>query len=386
VKSLIVAAQAEVRAAGGVGHCPWSEYSPEKETALSVSPKRPTSSAATRSPSSDRIRPWLTGNSLKARASRTCARLCVLGCKTIRTTGGDPCLPTNPSHAAFALYESEIRKEALQSPHTWHNRPKVAAPSRSPEPVPRARRLTKAAGVMFAAIVFCFPTMLASASTVPLRTLPTTNWSGYGLAGSGFTGVTGTFNVPAPHRSASCLEDTAIWVGVDGLHNHDLLQAGIAETGFTQTAPPDWPSAGFSGLVCTGRVGVYAWWEDLPSVAERVDLPIHVGDSVTVSIFKMSPGWWALAVHDLTAKQSFLLAQPYAGPQTSVEWVVEASQVVGLSRNPVPFDAVHFSDLSAQGEVRDLERFRPGLNTFFTSGPNFVASTAQLMRSGFAVH
>ena len=35
------------------------------------------------------------------------------------------------------------------------------------------------------------------------------NWSGYGLAGSGFTGVAGTFNVPAPLQSASCLEDTA---------------------------------------------------------------------------------------------------------------------------------------------------------------------------------
>jgi Peptidase A4 family len=330
VKSLIVAARAEARTVGGGGHCPWS--------------------------------------------------------KTIRTTGRHLRSPTKRSHATLALDVSEIRTEAVQRRHTWHGRSKVAGPPGSREPAPRARRLTKIAGVIFAAAVFSFPTMLASASTVPLRTMSTTNWSGYGLAGSGFTGVTGTFNVPAPHRSASCLEDTAIWVGVDGLHNHDLLQAGIAETGFTQTAPPDWPSAGFSGLVCTGRVQVYAWWEDLPSAAERVDLSVKVGDSVTVSIFKMSPGWWALAVHDLTAKQSFLLAQPYAGPQTSVEWVVEASQVVGFSRDPVPFDAVNFSDLGAQGEVRDLERFSPGLNTFFTSSPDFVASTARLMRSGFAVH
>jgi hypothetical protein len=119
---------------------------------------------------------------------------------------------------------------------------------------------------------------------------------------------------------------------------------------------------------------------------EGVDLPVKVGDSVTVSIFKMSPGWCALAVHDLTAKHSFLLAQAFAGPQTSVKWVVEAPEIMGPLRDPVPFTAVHFHDLGAQGEVRDLERFSPGSSTFFRSRPDVVASTAQLMRSGFAVH
>lgn len=47
---------------------------------------------------------------------------------------------------------------------------------------------------------------------------------------SGFTGVSVTFNVPAPLRSASCLEETSVWVGVDGVDDHDLLKVGIAET------------------------------------------------------------------------------------------------------------------------------------------------------------
>jgi Peptidase A4 family len=234
-----------------------------------------------------------------------------------------------------------------------------------------------------AALVFFFPTVPASASAVAVNAM--SNWSGYGLAGSGFTGVTGTFNVPAPVESASCLEDTAVWVGVDGLGNPDLLQAGIAEVGFAQASPVSWPSAGWPGLICSGGAQIYAWWEELPSAAERVDLPIRVGDSVSVSIFRMSPGWWALAVHDLTAKRSFLSAEPYAGPQTSVEWVVEAPEVMGAVRDPVRVTAVHFRDLDAQGEVRHLERFNPGLGTFLTSHPDSVASTAQLMRSGFAV-
>jgi hypothetical protein len=65
--------------------------------------------------------------------------------------------------------------------------------------------------------------------------------------------------------------------------------------------------------------------------------------------------------------------------------VVEAPEIAAFLRNPVRFSAVHFRDLSAQGEVGGLERFSPGLDTFFTSRPSLVASTAQLMRSGFAV-
>lgn len=185
------------------------------------------------------------------------------------------------------------------------------------------------------------------------------------------------------------LEETAVWVGVDGLDNRDLLQAGIAEANFapaTTHTPSYAPSSGLSGVTCLARPQVYAWWEDLPSAPVRVALPVKVGDSVTVSIFNMSPGWWALAVHDLTARQSFLLAQPYGGPKTSVEWVVEAPQVLGLPRDPVPFSAVHFRDLGAQGEVRDLERFNLSSGASFTSRPDVVAGTEQLMRSGFAVH
>ncbi len=106
---------------------------------------------------------------------------------------------------------------------------------------------------------------VAPGSIVPVITIRTVNWSVYILAGSHFTWLTGTFNVPTPTESASCVQQTAVWVGVDGLHNHDLLQAGVWEGGSvvpaSQISPP-W--AGTSG-VCSGQVEVYAWWEDLPS-------------------------------------------------------------------------------------------------------------------------
>ena len=214
--------------------------------------------------------------------------------------------------------------------------------------------LRGAALILLALVLSVFLTAPAWASPVHVASTPTVNWSGYALAGSGFTGVTGTFNVPAPLKSTSCLEETSVWVGIDGLHNHDLLQAGVAERGFTvpsRRTQTTWPAPGVAPLLCGGRAQIYAWWEDLPSGPVQVDLPVHVGDSVTVSIFKMSPGWWALALHDLTAKQSFFLAQRYDGPQTSVEWVVEAPDVMGLTRGPVPFSTVDFHDLDADGHA-----------------------------------
>lgn len=59
---------------------------------------------------------------------------------------------------------------------------------------------------------------------------------------------------------------------------------------------------------------------------------------------------------------------------------------MGLLRAPVPFNAVQFRDLGARGQARDVERFILPTGPGVTSVPDVVTSTAQLMRSGFAVH
>ncbi len=227
------------------------------------------------------------------------------------------------------------------------------------------------------------PTAPAPASPVPIKMMSSLNWSGYAVTGSAFTGVTGTFNVPVPLKSPDCLEETSVWVGVDGANNYDLLQAGVDESTFAVPRSPVNPWQPTN--LCTGKVQVDAWWEDLPSAPVRVKLPVNMGDEVTVAIFKMSPGWWALAVHDLTTGHSFMRVQPYGGPQTSVEWVVEAPEVMNIMTNPVPFSTVDFGDLAAQGELRGLDQISFGSKGHYTSGPGALASTAQLMHSGFAV-
>lgn len=260
----------------------------------------------------------------------------------------------------------------------------LVGPGRARPSNPQGRLTRWGVCALLALVLSMAPTAPASASPVPVKMVSSLNWSGYALTGAAFTGVTGTFNVPVPRKPSACLEEASVWVGVDGVGTSDLLQAGVDESSFAVPRSPSnpwWPPTD----PCTGQVHVYAWWEDLPSAPVRVNFPVNVGDDMTVSIFKMSPGWWALAVHDLTSGHSFMRVQPYGGPQTSVEWVVEAPQVMDLTRNPVPFGTVDFRDLAAQGELRDLERVSFASKGYFTSSPDAVASTAQLMRSGFAV-
>jgi Peptidase A4 family len=221
---------------------------------------------------------------------------------------------------------------------------------------------------------------------IPMVALSTINWSGYALAGSDFTSVTGTFNVPVPPKSVRCLEQSAVWVGVDGLDNRDLLQAGVVESAFEPPSNPSQVEWSAPGIICPRDVQVYAFWEDLPSGSKRTDLPVKAGDELSVSIFKMSPGWWALAVHDISSGHSWLLSQPYSGPGTSVEWVVEAPQVMALVTDPIPFSTVNFGYLGAEGEASDLVRISFGSPGKFASSPDLVASTTQLMRRGFQVH
>ena len=235
-------------------------------------------------------------------------------------------------------------------------------------------------------VLSLFLTPPAWASPVRVAAIPTVNWSGYTLAGTGFTSVTGTFNVPAPLKTP-CLEETSVWVGIDGLHNHDLLQAGVAERGFTvpsRRTQTTWPAPGAAPVLCGGQVQIYAWWEDLPSAPVQVDLPVHVGDSVTVSIFKMSPGWWALVMHDLTAKQSFFLAQRYDGPNLG-GMGGRGTGCHGPHEGPVPFSTVEFHDLDADGHAHGVERFIFSSGRHWASPTGVVASMAQLRRTGFAV-
>ena len=173
-------------------------------------------------------------------------------------------------------------------------------------------RVTDAAGASATSSV----SIVVTGPTIPTPSLGTSkNWSGYYLNGSGFTAVSSTFTVPNVSASSTNTY-TAEWVGVDGVSNSNLIQAGVSE----------------NYSAATNRVTTYAWWEILPAPDTPISLAIvspSAGDRMTVSISQQSVGLWSVRVSDDTKGQVFTISLSYSGPLTSAEWIVEAPADLG---------------------------------------------------------
>lgn len=107
------------------------------------------------------------------------------------------------------------------------------------------------------------------------------NWSGYALDSGPFSQVTGSFRVPYLTTDATCNEETSEWVGLDGLDNSSLVQAGVSES---MTDP-------FTGECDPGQFYAWAWWEVLPADATPITswasgspAVVNAGDWVSVTI------------------------------------------------------------------------------------------------------
>jgi hypothetical protein len=167
------------------------------------------------------------------------------------------------------------------------------------------------------------------------------NWSGYDVIGGPFTAVAATFNVPdVPVTSTDT--DTSEWIGIDGVSNANLIQAGVGET------------------VQGGTKSVYAWWEILPAPATLIPtLVVNANDQVTVAIVRQADGNWLIQIQDLTDQQSWHSTFAYSGPLSSAEWIVEAPtaavdmsvEVLGQYSPPV-----RFTNLGLGGAVSTLEQ------------------------------
>jgi hypothetical protein len=141
----------------------------------------------------------------------------------------------------------------------------------------------------------------------PPRTDHPSNWSGWDFRGGPFTDVVGTFNVPRL-RASSRATVTSEWVGIDGISDSSLIQAGVTE----EYSPT------------TKAVTTYTWWEILPAANTPIRMSVSPGDLFTVAIGKVSGSLWEITLDDLTNGQTFDIDENYSGPGTSEEWIVEA--------------------------------------------------------------
>jgi hypothetical protein len=173
------------------------------------------------------------------------------------------------------------------------------------------------------------------------------NWSGYAVSesspsglscvpasGAAYTSVTGTWTVPTVSGTRRSSTYSAAWTGIDGFTDADLIQAGTEQD--------------FTG----GSAHYSAWWEILPAAETPIPgITVEPGDSITVSITKVSSTQWTISLTDNgkaghAAQPAFGTTQSYSGPGTSAEWILEAPQVNGRQATLAQYGSTTF-DLSA---------------------------------------
>jgi Peptidase A4 family len=219
----------------------------------------------------------------------------------------------------------------------------------------------------------------------PVQQRASRNWSGYVLMGGPYTAVTGTFQVPLVFATAGCRDRLSEWVGVGGVGNQDLLQAGISE------------QMSNVGGACTRHPHVWAWWEVLPWPADPfVTLAVQPGQWVTVTIADIFGSWWFVGMFNDSTDQRISTEGLYGGPHSSAEWVVEApsSNLCSAQSHVDRFSVCDmaafngrapFTGLDAVGPTNEMAEVDLVQHAVQVASPSPVSSVSQLLAQGFDV-
>jgi len=132
------------------------------------------------------------------------------------------------------------------------------------------------------------------------------NWAGYVATGGSFTSVTGSWIIPQIPTTSGLTGD-ASWIGIGGVTNTDLIQAGTQA--LTNT----------NGLA----VAYQAWYETLPGYSQPISITVNPGDSITATINEQTQNQWAISLRDNTNGQNFQTVVPYSSSLSSAEWIEE---------------------------------------------------------------
>lgn len=154
------------------------------------------------------------------------------------------------------------------------------------------------------------------------------NWSGYVANNGPYNGITGTWQVASVANSNFSAHAT--WVGIGGVENTDLIQAG------TQSI-----------IDRNGEVSYEAFYETLPDVAQSLDVNIQPGDSVTVSLTEVKTGQWQINFKNNTNHENISFPVNYDSSLSSADWIEEAPSSL---RGIIPladFGKVNFTEAYA---------------------------------------
>ena len=207
---------------------------------------------------------------------------------------------------------------------------------------------------------------VAGSSQSPV-TMDSSNWSGYATSGGPYTEVKGTFTVPGLASGTPSFDQVSEWVGIDGANGNDgaLIQAGVDEY-----PDPESPQG----------YDVQPWWEILPAAETDITtMTAKVGDSISVTIWKLTGTTWEINLTDHTNGQSFTSPpEQYTGPGSTAEWIVEATsrcRVRCETTQLAPYSpAVAFSDLGMTGPEGPLAEISMAQEGVTVSSPSPLTS------------
>ena len=189
------------------------------------------------------------------------------------------------------------------------------------------------------------------------------NWAGHIFTGRTFTAISAQWVVPTVQSSATGAY-SATWIGLDGVNNTSLVQAGTAQDTSSGTTTYD------------------DWYEILPA-NETLVASVAPGDHIQASINEVSPGNWTIAITDITSGQIFSQAFAYNGPGASAEWIEESPAVNGQPSSLANFGTVQFTGMafssSNPGAVVDTTA------DMISDSGSVIASSGAIVNNSFTI-
>jgi hypothetical protein len=196
--------------------------------------------------------------------------------------------------------------------------------------------------VLWLTLLIASVTILSSVVTPFLRSLQTQNlvsldWAGYSVASNNLfpqplvSNVSGFWTIPTVTVS-SLNAYSAAWVGVGGLNDESLIQAGSEHDSVN------------------GKAVYSLWYELLPNNAITIpDIIVSPGDEITasVSLVDSYSNTWSIKIQDVTTGQVFSRDFVYNSSRLTAEWVIERPTVNNRLTNLADFGSITFTDAKA---------------------------------------
>jgi hypothetical protein len=216
-------------------------------------------------------------------------------------------------------------------------------------------------GEQVAALPISFTVSSAPSPTVTLT--PAYNWAGIvantASSTDAISKASGTYVVPTMSATQSSLCQTneanygctvANWVGIDGVSDQQLIQAGTFSY-------PTHPTEAWVEFISPNNPAPSTLVQLTTSAGTAIS--INPGDQISVSIVKNSPQNWTVTIDDLTQNASYSITQNFeasiygtpSGNGTtgeSAEWIAESPMYL------VPSSTSNLADLCSITPVSDV--------------------------------